>query len=83
MFDDQEIRAYRPDVIISFKRSDIAKMSPEEYRRNRADILKAFALGLVDNDMVQPLGSPPVAIFENGDDTLSVEDMPDKMGRHG
>lgn len=83
MFDDQEIRAYRPEVIISFKRSDIANMSSEEYRRNRADILKAHSLGLIADDMVQPLGSPPVAIFKNDDDTLSVEDMPDKMGRHG
>lgn len=47
------VKAYQApdDSLMSFKRSDIAKMPYAEYQANRPAILKAQNAGLIENDL--------------------------------
>ena len=78
---DNHLQAYTPPTRMTFKRSDIAQMSPTEYRKNREAIIEAAKAGNITDDMRQPLGAAPVAIFDNGQhEALDIEPMPDTMG---
>ena len=44
-------RRYEPEQPIAFRRSEIAAMSPAEYQKNRAEIFRSQAAGVIVDDI--------------------------------
>jgi hypothetical protein len=46
-----QTQPYTPNLPIAFKRSDIAAMGADEYRRNRSEILRSQRAGVIIDDL--------------------------------
>lgn len=77
---DNESRPYTPPLITSFKRSEIAMMSPEEYKANRNQIIKAQKAGLIEDDLaISPARNGNASsMVQNQDGTLTVLGSPEE-----